>query len=494
MEDETLQILASSVFLRSNDTPLGAVATTLNLSRYDQAAASDDDHGNTFQNVHYYSDSEPSAPTFFNCRLENVDFVQCKFEGTEFYNLTLSNVTFLYVDCYNVTLKSLNLKNCIWKFAIAKNAVLVYKSTEDIGNTKITTLEPRNPLGGRHFEDSIAIATRRLTSVPLQTAMDIKRYENVFYATVRVLHTPRRGTLLVRLMDHKNIISQIIGHCVGEDNTPFTAYVHGVLVPKDQLTKDDRDRNDGVVTFRNRAEFNSANKSIHVFYPHTADDLCLLVLALLYASTVKPTMVCESFHGPFHRIQCTVSERHALKYDSSTTLVLHYHFEDGSGFVKTDDELWRMLMNYIHHDAPHLTSMHLMIGKGFWRFADWRLGAVAVLKQTSLRNSNRDKEYPNFLANIAKIAAPADRWMDHTYRKQPDYDKSKDLDYSSHGTALQITIDGTESEEQQDSVRDLEKAIHDLRTARPLFRSTSDYEMVYTREDEGRKGFRWKKR
>ena len=52
-EDETLQILASSVFLRSNGTPLDVMATALNLSKYDQAAASEDD-GNTFQNVHYY--------------------------------------------------------------------------------------------------------------------------------------------------------------------------------------------------------------------------------------------------------------------------------------------------------------------------------------------------------------------------------------------------------------------------------------------------------
>lgn len=223
-DKKMLQILASSVSLRSSDTRLGTMATALNLSKYNQAAASGDDDGNTFQNVHYYSDSEPSAPAFFNCRLENVDFVQCKFQGAEFYNLTLSNMTFLYVDCYNVTLNSLNLKKCIWKFAIVKNAVLVQKSAEDIGITKNVTLEPFKALSGRHFEDSTAIAIRRLTTVPLQTAIDIKRYEKGFQASVQIAPTPRRGTLLVRLMDQKHVVSKIVEYCVASSKK----YVKGV--------------------------------------------------------------------------------------------------------------------------------------------------------------------------------------------------------------------------------------------------------------------------
>lgn len=201
-------------------------------------------------------------------------------------------------------------------------------------------------------------------------------------------------------------------------------------------------------------------------------------------------MVCESFHGPFHRILRTVSKPHALKYDSKTTLVLHYHFQGGSGFIKTDDELWRILMNHIRHEASHLRDIHLIIGKSFWEIADWRLGAAAVLRQTLLRTSDNNMGYPNFLANIAKIAAPADRWMDHHYRKEPDWDASKDVDYSSHGTALRITIDCAESQEQQDFVRKLEEVIHRLRTARPLFRPMLSNRHVYTRTENESPGVR----
>lgn len=423
MEDEeALQILASSVFLRSNETPLGAVVTALNLSKYDQVTVPEDsDKVNTFQNVHYYSESEPSTPDLFNCRLENVDFVQCNFQNTEFCNLTLSNVTFLYVDCFNVTLNSLDLQDCIWKFAIAQNAMLVHKLTEDNGNTRTITLEPFKPLDGRHFEDSTIVATRRLTAVPLQAAIDIKRFENGFPASVRVSPTPRHGTLLVLLTDHKHVVSQIVDYCVGEDNASSTEFVYGLCRLIGQLTNQDRERsddeersddkkrNDDVVTFRNRADFNSASKSVHVFFPHSTDDLHLETLALLYASTAKPTMVCECLHGPFHRIQRTVSKPHAIKYDSNTTLVLHYHFEGDSGSIKTDDELLRILFNHIRHGASHLTSIHLMIGKGFWELANWRRGAAAVLGQTSLHNNDRSMGYPNVLANVAKIAAPADR-------------------------------------------------------------------------------------
>jgi hypothetical protein len=232
VEDETLQILASSVYLRSNGTLLDAIKTALNLSKYSQAAAPDD-HGNTFRNVHYYSDSEPSTPTFFNCKLENVDFIQCKFRDTEFYNLTLTNVTFLYVDCNNVSVGNLSLRDCMWKLSITQNAFLVHNSTIDTGNTRTTTLEPSSPLTSRHFEENTIIATRRIFSVTLEAAIYIKRYEKEFQAFVLVTQSPQHGTLLARLMDHKHIVSLIVDYCVNEDDTSFTRWVVVVGGPRE---------------------------------------------------------------------------------------------------------------------------------------------------------------------------------------------------------------------------------------------------------------------
>jgi len=235
MEDEILQILASSVFLRSNDTPLDVMATALSLSKYDQAAASDD-NGNTFQNVHYYSDSEPSTPTFINCRLENVDFVQCNFANTEFRNLTLTNVAIFYVHCDNVTVSDLSLEDCLWHLAVVRNAMLVHNSTEKIGNTKFITLQPQSHVTSCHFEDNTLLATRRLSSISIETAMDVRRYKEGFQAFVRTVQSPQCGTLLSRLMDHKHIVPQIVDYIIGEDDESFKRYVDVVNRSQDHRT------------------------------------------------------------------------------------------------------------------------------------------------------------------------------------------------------------------------------------------------------------------
>jgi len=61
----------------------------------------------------------------------------------------------------------------------------------------------------------------------------------------------------------------------------------------------------------------------------------------------------------------------------------------------------------------------------------------------------------NFLEDVAKIAAPADRWLGH--------------DYSGAGTEVQTFIDDTESDEQVEFVKELNEEILPLRLKRPLF-------------------------
>jgi hypothetical protein len=246
------------------------------------------------------------------------------------------------------------------------------------------------------------------------------------------------------------------------------------------FTNDGRERFNSVVTFRNRAELNSASKTVHVFCPDSTQELCLVALALLYASTERPTMVCESLHGPFRRIQRIVSRPQALNFRAGTSLVLHYRFEGGSGLLKTDDQTWHSLMKYVRHGALHIKHIHLLVDKGFWNIADWMLGPIAVLTQTSLRNCPSQTVFTNFLAEIAKIAAPAHRWRYHGRRYESDYDSSKDPDHTTHGTVLQITIDGIRSKEQQTFVRRLEWAIRRRRRARPLFYGL---DRPYTRDD-----------
>jgi hypothetical protein len=244
-DDEILEVLSTSVSLRSNlqillrntsfqssaantfETPINALAEQLELTRYSlQPESETDDHGNTLQNVRYYSDDseQPSTPTFINCRLKNVDFVQCKFYETEFCNLTLSNVAFLYVDLHNVGISNLNLESYVWKTTIVRNAVLVHKPTQKLQNTRAITLEPYLPLSSDHEEGKLLIEIRRLAPFAPKAANSVRRYEDCFEASIQVLQTPRRD-LLVRLVDHMDIVSQIIQNCVSRHNPFFEKYV-----------------------------------------------------------------------------------------------------------------------------------------------------------------------------------------------------------------------------------------------------------------------------
>ena len=193
-------------------------------------------------------------------------------------------------------------------------------------------------------------------------------------------------------------------------------------------------------------------------------------------------MVCESLHLLLDRLQCKVSAPEKLRCSAKTTLVLYHLFDGARGLIKTDDETWNTLMNF-RHDASHLRSLHLKTEKSFWDIARWRDGAQEVLDQTSLRNISSDMEFPNFLAKVAKIAAPAPRWVDLSLQNR-GYDASEDPNCRIQGTVLQITIDGTDSGEQQKFVRELEDAINVLRTARPFFHWNGQ---LYTRTEEERK-------
>jgi hypothetical protein len=244
--DEVLQALSTSVSLRSNiqillkdgslqsntvkltNTPIHALAAQLELSRYKLQPESETDHdgNNTLQNVRYYSDDvEPSTPTFINCRLRNVDFIQCKFQNTEFCNLTFSDVAILYVDLDNVALNGQDLDEHLWKTNIARNAVLVHKATQYVHGTRTTTMGLHYPIIDRRPDENTVIETRRLENVSPQTTKRIQRYENGFEASLPAVRTPRPD-ILVRLVDHKSIMSQIVRDCVGKSDASFKRYAH----------------------------------------------------------------------------------------------------------------------------------------------------------------------------------------------------------------------------------------------------------------------------
>jgi hypothetical protein len=484
--DEKLQVLPTSVSLRSNfqilprnaslksstastfNTPINELAIQLELRRYELQPRSESDHdgSNTLQNVRYYSDDlEPSTPIFINCRLKNVDFIQCKFQDTEFCNLTLSNVTLLYVDLDNVALNGLDLNGHLWKTTIARNAVLVHKATKYVHGTRTTILGLHYPINDRRPDENTVIETRWLENVSPQTTKSIQRYQNCFKGSPQAGYTG--PDLLVRLIDYKHIISQIVQHCVGKNDPFFERYARK---PKAQI-----------VTFRHASEPEAPGGDVHVYCPESTRDTCLAALALQYISTTKPTVINEYIPRLFETTQCTVSGPSKLRCDSSTpSVVLHYNFEGGTGFVKTDDETWHEPMIFIRHSASDIPHIHLYISKRFWGLARWKEGIKEVILQKSLRNTPNPGNFYNFLTKIAKIAAPAPRWRNHERRVEINYNRQRDEYYCARGTTLRITIDGADCEERQAFVQKLEQTIGWMQYERPLFKWNTFYNKVLT--------------
>jgi hypothetical protein len=242
-DDEILEVLSTSMSLRSNrqillrnatlqsstvntsNTPISELAAQLELSRYDHPTEIDGDYGSTLHNVCYYSDFEPSAPILINCRLENVSFVQCRFYETEFCNLTLSDVAFLYIDLHNVGVSDLDLEGHLWKAAMVRNAFLVQKSTWNVRSARTTILEPRLPISSDRPKERTFISARRFESLTPKAAKSVLRYENCFKSSLQAVENSQPD-LLVRLVDHKHTIAQIVQECVSQNDMFFEKYAY----------------------------------------------------------------------------------------------------------------------------------------------------------------------------------------------------------------------------------------------------------------------------
>jgi hypothetical protein len=155
----------------------------------------------------------------------------------------------------------------------------------------------------------------------------------------------------------------------------------------------------------------TTSQDIHIYCPGDTRPLSLASLTLHYISTVRPTAMKDSLHGTFYGILCTTSSPDKLKHTFSTTLVPHYHFSHEQGTLKTDEKLWHRLITHIRHTASDIPQIHLIAGRNFWDFSCWKSVASEVLDcGRCCNNFPRGRDRSNFLAVIAKIAAPALRF------------------------------------------------------------------------------------
>jgi hypothetical protein len=149
----------------------------------------------------------------------------------------------------------------------------------------------------------------------------------------------------------------------------------------------------------------------------------------------------------------TFLHKHRRYGHHMTQLDLYYEFRPRRPEIDTYGADWhRMMCELRHHFYVPCIQAH--VRSRFWAIAKWEQGPRAVLEQEAFKVGMRDR--PNFLEDVAKIAAPADRF-------------SPKRGYCGDGTDVQIFIVDTESDEQVEFVRRLNEEISLLRLARVLF-------------------------
>lgn len=351
----------------SFDRSLYDLVVQLKLDRHEGPADEHDD-GNTFLNVHYYSDSAASTPTFIDCQLENVHFIQCNFRDTEFCNLKLINVAFLYIDLDNVTMSDLSLEGHLWKTTGVRNAYLLGPATSCASDPTKTVLDPSSPISTRHPGENTVVETLRLSTPSSRAARALRKFEDSFQLSLQVSSHPQ-NQLVFRLLDHKHIMSQIVEYSISGNDYLFQRYVmkiHFSNTPR-LTVGEHRSRRSRIVTLREQAPpFFSQNHAIHVHCPESVRAICILDLILLGTRIARPSAPDDRMHISIDWLQCRVTELHNLRPTSNTVLMLYYQFEGGIGSTKTDDEAWHHLMNCIRHDHSYIPKVHLRIDKRFW--------------------------------------------------------------------------------------------------------------------------------
>ena len=199
--------------------------------------------------------------------------------------------------------------------------------------------------------------------------------------------------------------------------------------------------------------------------PANGEPFCDFSLNILLVSKTFHKLGLKHMWARNFRFQCSARGtkdfllEHPLYARSTTQLDLFYHFGREPGVIETNDYEWHDLTNKVRHHFSCIPKIHIHIGHGFWHKDDWRMGAEPVMDERSSRRR------PNFLDDVAKTAAPAERWQDH--------DDPTTLRIA--GTEVRVSIEYTgkegldEKKEKVKFVEELTEEILKRGLARPLF-------------------------
>jgi hypothetical protein len=416
-----------------------------------------------------------------SCEFENVTFVNCKFDRTTFQRVKLSDVTFSHVvfedtafyqlRLQNVTLSKFRFTSDVWRSTYLEHAL--------VGKDSFI----KQPNAKRNYGLRSTAASSKTKRLTFKVVASLDHLKHTFCRSLKrdihLFQPAPTGDILTRLAEHQNIIDHIMQYCFPGLSVHVYEYPYGSKKPAvsakfKQLY--------GVLVRWEDMEFYSSPTLFGSLQPKTPVRTkpsggnvpqrgvgnCT---GLLTVNKAFSALALEHLYGRALHLQCRPEVAkafltvHAPRLKATKQLVLYYHWSEDKLMFTTHLDDWRHLLGTIRHEFSFIPNIRLHIGRSFWVFNTWSLGAQCVLDDI--------KCCP--LSEAHKFAAPADR-------RRVKGDKST---HRADGTVLQIHIEGTTTPERIDFVRQLIDEVEKRRVGRPLFvRSHEGKEIIYRCADQ----------
>jgi uncharacterized protein YjbI with pentapeptide repeats len=416
-----------------------------------------------------------------SCELKNVTFVDCKFDRTTFQQVKLSDVTFSHVNfedtafyqlcLQKVRLSKLQFTSDVWRFTWLEHALIGEDSF-------IKHLRTTRSYGLR--STAASSKTKRLAFKAASSLDDLKHtFCRALKRDIHLSQSAPSGDILTRLAGHQDIIDQIMKYCFPGSSAHVYEYPYGSKKPAVSAKSK---KLYGVLVRWEDMEFYSSPMLFGSLQPNTpvrtkppGGDLPQRGVGnctgLLTVNKAFSALALKHLYGRALHLQCRPEVAkafltvHAPRLKATKQLVLYYHWSEDKLIFTTDLDAWRHLLGTIRHEFSFIPNIRLHIGRSFWFFNTWSLGAQCILDDI--------KCCP--LSEAHKFAAPADR-------RRVKGDKST---HRADGAVLQIHIEGTTTPERIEFVKQLIDEIEKRRVGRPLFvRSPEGKEIIYRCADQ----------
>lgn len=442
-----------------------------------------DEYGNTLRNVRF-ENCDRSSLAVQDCHWQNVLGAHCKLSNTTFRNVKLANVALVHLDFDKVTVIDLELFCHFWRNLQVANALLSQNSLVPSSSETYSVAIKAPQISSKTLDKELTL--------DLLPDCETKRNERGDWTSGRTINAlqPREvlgRDLLTPLVDHYHIIDRIMQLVFSGPSIQICEYANGDALSANHAHQQRYTVNDSNSRNKQRSmhtttyfacqhvEALDAAKPV-TSRPPNNQPCCDFTPSFMQVSKACYQLVPKYFFGHTFRFQCSARgvhrflAAHKRHIHFMTGIELFYHFDAEPGIIETNDEQFHDLLFFIRHNLSFVPNIHVHIGHHFWSKAKWTQGPQAVVGQTTLRDDSQVQ--PPFLWDVEKIALPADRWANHD-------------DPSTHrvdGTEVQISIEGTMSEEEVVFVEELNQLILKRGTARPLFvRDSSGMERTYTR-------------